>query len=90
LAAAIDESTVHAALCRILRAKKVTENTSSVAVRRSAGWSVRYVIVAYGTAANALVDKLTEITGDSGSIDAAICVWALTEIEAFALLRDAG
>jgi hypothetical protein len=84
-----DESMLHAALCRILRAKKVIAETDSVAVRRSrGGQSVRYVIVSYGAAADAIADKLTEITGSNGSVDAAICVWALTETEAFALLRD--
>jgi hypothetical protein len=86
-----DESSIHAALCRILRDKKVTANTASVAVMRTAaGQSARYVIVSHGAAADALAGKLTEITGSSGSVDAAICVWAISEMEAFALLRDEG
>jgi hypothetical protein len=86
-----DESSIHAALCRILRDKKVTANTASVAVMRTAaGQSARYVIVSHGPAADALAGKLTEITGSSGSVDAAICVWAISEMEAFALLRDEG
>jgi hypothetical protein len=89
-----DESSIHAALCRILRDKKVTANTASVAsvavMRTAAGQSARYVIVSHGAAADALAGKLTEITGSSGSVDAAICVWAISEMEAFALLRDEG
>ena len=86
-----DELAIHAALCRILRDKKLTPNTASVAVMRTAaGKSVRYVIVSHGPAAEALAGKLAEITGSSGSLDAAICVWALSEMEASALLRDTG
>jgi hypothetical protein len=85
-----DESAIHAALCRILRDKKLTANAASVAVMRTAaGQWLRYVIVSHGPAADALAGRLTEITGSSGSLDAAICVWALSEMEASALLRDA-
>ena len=86
-----DESAIHAALCRILRDKKLTANTANVAVMRTAaGQSIRYVIVSHGPAADALAGKLTAIAGSSGSLDAAICVWALSEMEALALLRDTG